>query len=102
MIKLKSIRKSMGLTQDDVAKVLNVTRAAYSNLETGKRDPSTDTLIQLASYFNVSVDDLLGIAARSVNPEGERLLSLFCNLNPTGQELLIDYAEMLVAKPAYR
>ena len=60
MNRLKYLREEKNLYQKDMAKLLGVTSAAITQYETGKRDMSTDILKKLASYFNVSVDYLLG------------------------------------------
>ena len=59
--KLKLLRYEKGLTQDDIGFLLNVTQYCISCYENGSRQPSVDVLIQLASYFRVSVDFLIGI-----------------------------------------
>lgn len=48
------------MKQEDLAKLLNCTQACYSNYENGKRDIPTQALSQLADYYCVSVDYLLG------------------------------------------
>ncbi|MCL2853523.1 MAG: helix-turn-helix domain-containing protein [Defluviitaleaceae bacterium] len=50
----------------DVAKALNITKQSVHQWSTGKSVPSSDTLIALADYFDVSVDYLVG---RSDNPK---------------------------------
>lgn len=57
--KLKSLREGANLTQKQVADVLNVDRSTYTYYELGKSRPDMDALIQLASIFKVSVDELL-------------------------------------------
>lgn len=57
---LKQLREAHSLTQDDVAKYLNIARATYANYETGNREPSFSTLQKLAGYFGVTTDYLLG------------------------------------------
>lgn len=58
--RLIKLRKSLGLTQNDIAKKLNITRSTYANYEAGRIKPSYDILIALANFFNVSVDYLVG------------------------------------------
>ncbi|MDI6604079.1 MAG: helix-turn-helix transcriptional regulator [Thermoanaerobacteraceae bacterium] len=58
--RLSQLRKEKGLTQEELAKALNMTRSSLSLYEIGKRDPDTDTLRKIADFFNVSVDYLLG------------------------------------------
>ena len=61
MDNLRTARKQKRLTQLQVADHLGITRSAYSHYETGFRDPDTDTLIRLASLYEVPVEYLLGI-----------------------------------------
>ncbi|MGF7431057.1 helix-turn-helix transcriptional regulator [Thermoanaerobacterium thermosaccharolyticum] len=58
--RLSQLRKEKGLTQEELAKALNMTRSSLSLYEIGKRDPDTDTLKKIADFFNVSTDYLLG------------------------------------------
>lgn len=57
---IKEIRARKGLTQAEVASALGVSSVVYSRYETGSRQPSIDTLIQMADIFGVTVDYLLG------------------------------------------
>lgn len=57
---IKDIRVRKGLTQSEVATALGVSSVVYSRYETGSRQPSIDTLIQMADIFGVTVDYLLG------------------------------------------
>ena len=57
---IKKIRVQKGFTQSEVASALGVSSVVYSRYETGKRQPSIDTLIQIADIFGVTVDYLLG------------------------------------------
>jgi len=47
------------LTQDDMVNILNISRQAYSNYETLNRTPDIDTLILLADYYKISLNDLV-------------------------------------------
>lgn len=57
---LKELRKSKGMTQKEVAEKLNITDRTYGHYETGKREPSIDMLIEIAKYYNISIDILVG------------------------------------------
>ncbi|HEY8435897.1 MAG TPA: XRE family transcriptional regulator [Haloplasmataceae bacterium] len=63
--RLVNLRKMHGYTQQKVAEALGISRGAYGNYETGKREPDTETLSALAELYGVSVDFLLG---RTDNP----------------------------------
>lgn len=57
---LKELRTKNGLTQDEMAEKLFVTRQAVSRWENGETVPSTDTLKMISKTFNVSINTLLG------------------------------------------
>ena len=62
---LKKLRKLRGLSQRDIARTLKVTQQAIASWENGRTEPSNMTLVEIADYFKVSVDYLLG---RTDNP----------------------------------
>lgn len=57
--RLKKLRGD-GRTQEDVAKAVGVSRAAYSHFENNRNEPDNETLKKLAQYYDVSIDYLLG------------------------------------------
>lgn len=57
--KLQELRKQRGLTQEELAGLLFVSRTAISKWESGRGYPSIDSLKAIAGYFCVSLDDLL-------------------------------------------
>lgn len=58
--RLRSARKRKGLTQEEVARILGVTRSVIARYESGINDPPTENVSMLAEIYNVSVDYLLG------------------------------------------
>ena len=56
----RQLRIAAGLTQDELAKKTGISRSTIGMYETGKREPSYDVLDQLADFFNVDADFLLG------------------------------------------
>ena len=58
--KLKILRKKKGLTQQEVAELLNVERVTYTKWELGNSNPNYENLSMLACIFDVSIDYLLG------------------------------------------
>lgn len=60
MNKLTFYRTQKGVSQQTVADYLGISRQAYSNYEAGNREASYETLLQLAEYFDTSVDAILG------------------------------------------
>ena len=57
---LKNLREKNGLTQEQMAERVRVTRQAVSRWETGETQPNTDTLTLLSHEFDVSINTLLG------------------------------------------
>ena len=57
---LRELRTKSGLSQDELAEKVYVTRQAVSRWETGETVPNTETLKLLSSLFNVSINTLLG------------------------------------------
>ncbi|MCI1953108.1 MAG: helix-turn-helix domain-containing protein [Clostridiales bacterium] len=68
--KLQELRKRKGLTQEELAEALFVSRTAISKWESGRGYPSIDSLKGIASFFSVSIDELLS---------GEELVSIAQN-----------------------
>lgn len=58
--RLKETRKKRNCTQKSIADYLGIAERAYQNYEYGNREPSLDTLVKLADYFDVSIDFLAG------------------------------------------
>ena len=57
--RLKDLREDNDLTQEKIARLLNITRPQYSIYETGKRDMPVDLLRVLAKFYNTSLDYLV-------------------------------------------
>ena len=57
--KLQELRKKKGLTQEELAKSLYVSRTAISKWESGRGYPSIESLKAIAAFFSVTVDELL-------------------------------------------
>lgn len=70
--KLQELRKSRGLTQEELAERLFVSRAAVSKWESGRGYPGLDSIKAIAQFFSVTVDFLLSSEAILVIAEDER------------------------------
>ena len=57
--KLQELRKKKGLTQEELAKELYVSRTAVSKWESGKGYPNIDSLKEISKFFSVTIDELL-------------------------------------------
>ena len=59
--RLRDLREDRDLLQKDLAEVLQCSQVCYSHYELGKRDIPTEVLVQLAAFYQTSVDYLLGL-----------------------------------------
>ena len=76
-MKLQELRKQRGLTQEELAQRLYVSRTAVSKWESGRGYPNIDSLKAIAGVFSVTVDELLSgdellILAEADNKEKEK------------------------------
>ncbi len=98
--KLQELRKNRGLTQEELAQELHVSRTAISKWESGRGYPSIDSLKDISNYFSVTVDNLLS---------GEKLLFLAEKENKSNIRSICDwligvvdaFAVMLIFLPLY-
>lgn len=59
--RLQELRKDAGLTQDELAEILNINKHSISSYERDKSEPPDAIKILIAGYFHVTVDYLLGV-----------------------------------------
>ena len=80
--KLQKLRKRNGLTQEELAEKLYVSRAAISKWESGKGYPSIDSLKALSQFFSVTLDELLSSdeILTIANEEKNQTKNHFCDL----------------------
>lgn len=98
--KLQKLRKDQGLTQEELADALYVSRTAISKWESGRGYPSIDSLKEISRYFGVSIDDLLS---------GEQLITLAERENKSNLNAICDillgcvdlFSLMLIFLPLY-
>lgn len=67
--KIFSLRTERGMSQDDLAEKMEVSRQSVSKWETGQSTPDLDKIIKLADLFGVSVDELVREGERPQSPE---------------------------------
>ena len=75
---LRTLRTSKGMTQEQLAKKINLSKANVSKYEADLVEPNLETLALIATVFSVSVDYLLGIqekAALQEQPLSEKPVS---------------------------
>ena len=80
--KLQELRKTRGITQEELAEALYVSRTAISKWESGRGYPSIDLLKEVSNYFSVTIDDLLS---------SEKLLSIAEKENKENLQNMCDF-----------
>lgn len=104
MQRLKELRKKDQLTLDQLGNILGISRQVLSRYERGEHEADYATLKKIASYFNVSIDYLLGYsnfyhpdAIKNNTPSKEiELLSMFRKMNTAQQNRFLGIAEGMI------
>lgn len=81
---LKDLRKEKGISQETIANELHISQKAYSYYERGEREPSIKTLIDIADFFNVTIDYILGRETKkfySLENEERNIIDKYKKLN---------------------
>ena len=93
--KLQELRKQRGLTQEELAAALFVSRTAISKWESGRGYPSIDSLRAISHFFSVSInnllstDEVLAIAGEDCEQQKRRYFSLSYGLLDCGAVMLL-------------
>lgn len=65
-MRIKQLRENKGITQEDIAKKLNIKQSTYSNKEAGKRSFTVEELLKLELILGVSISDMYKELKRKV------------------------------------
>jgi transcriptional regulator with XRE-family HTH domain len=98
--KLQELRKNRGLTQEELAEALYVSRTAISKWESGRGYPSIDSLKEISKFYSVTIDELLST---------EKLLSIAEKENKANMRNMCDllfgivdlFSFILIVLPLY-
>ena len=98
------MRELHDFKQQDIAKMLGVSRSTYANYESGRRTPDIDLLMNLADIYGITLDELTGHEVNETNvmqlsQQALRMLKSFNQLPLPIQEWYIAHME-LDAKPS--
>jgi transcriptional regulator with XRE-family HTH domain len=107
---LKELRTKNGITQEELANYLNVTRPTIAGYETKGKEPDYATLISISDFFNVSIDYLLTGTDAQISTiddesdnslENDLILEIYTKaktLSPSELERLLDYENLLLLR----
>ena len=96
--RLYDLRKDAGMTQDELADLLKISKHSISAHERDKNEPPDTIKIAIARYFNVTIDYLVGLSDNPSPPASKPVFSLPPNFPLELLPELQDYAEYLSYK----
>lgn len=114
--RIRILREGKGLSQNDLAVKLGLSRSSISMYEAGERVPSTYVFQSMADLFEVDLDYVMGRSGKTtILPECldcrdslvaqsaliKRAIGIMCQLNHEGQSRVADYADDLRASGNY-
>lgn len=95
MLRLKELRKEKDITQEELAKQIQVSPSTIGMYETGRREPDFETLQKFADYFRVSTDYILGRDEPPKKSMGGGIIEMLAALSPQKQEQAKSYIAFL-------
>lgn len=81
--KLQKLRKKKGITQEQLAQELHVTRQAVSKWESDSAQPDLENIVRICTFFEVSADELLDIDFLRPNEEKTEIINKVSNQSNT-------------------
>ena len=99
---LRQLRSEKNISTYKLADILHVSRSSISNYETGIRTPSYELLVEIANFFNVSIDYLLG--RTSDRRTADQILEEYCviadvrNLDKYQKDFIVDFIKTYLKK----
>ena len=106
----KALRKEKGLSQVQLAEALKVSKACISMIEIGKNEPTANTLLKYADFFQCTTDYLLGreddfgnVVVQTEKPDPlpqdeQEMLQIYQSLSPAHRSQVLEYARYFAEK----
>lgn len=97
--KLKTLRLERKMTQAELAKKINLSKANVSKYEADLVEPSLDTLSMISVLFDVSINYLLGLSDKpSVEKKLQPIINSYSDLNEDELKKVMEYIDFLKTK----
>ena len=90
MRRLPALRRECELTRKEIAKGVGVTLGKYDKWEAGKVLPKSEDIARLAKFYELSVDDFLGLTAEESEAIHQRLLEDAEKLPPAARKIVLE------------
>ena len=106
----RALRKEKGLSQVQLAEALKVSKACISMIEIGKNEPTANTLLKYADFFQCTTDYLLGreddfgnVVVQTEKPaplprDEQEMLQIYQSLSPAHRSQVLEYARYFAEK----
>lgn len=105
---IKQIREEKGLTQQQLAELINMHRSNYSKVESGERDLSIDAINKVARHFGMTIDQLVnfdGTMPEDVTVEDKTLMEqvkLIQELDPEEKSMVFKMIDTFLTKKKFK
>lgn len=99
---LKTARKLFGITQSELADVLDVKQSTVAAWEGNRAEPPIESIKKICNTFDISACELLGLVCYEENSHLYELIKMYSNLNAVGQKKLYQEAEDLLELSKYK
>ena len=101
---IKQKRETLGISQNQFAKMAGISQPALSAIESGTKKPNIETVCMIASALKCTVSELLGESPvfSEIDEKMNYILSIFVQLNDRAKEDLIGMGEILLRNPSNR
>lgn len=107
MMKIRELRKLAGITQEEAARHLQISRQVFANYENEINQPSPEMLCAIADFFGCTVDYLIGreeedgvviVSGNELSKDEAALLDKLRCLDPLNKELAYQYVDFLTER----
>ena len=98
--RLRELRKDNNISQKRLSNFLNFGYTAIANYESGRNQPSLDTVKKIAQFFGVTVDYLIGgsdypRSEKDITEKEEELLMIFRRINDEERDALLKVVNLM-------
>lgn len=105
---IKRIREEKGMTQQQVAELINMHRSNYSKIESGQREISVDALNKVAKYFGMTIDQIVnfdGAIPQEITVEDKTLMEqvkMIQELEPDEKSMVFKMVDTFLTKKKFK
>lgn len=99
--KLKQLRISRNISQEEIANHLNSTPQKISSFETGRTRIPLDQFVELCSFYGITPDEFFSFSKKPVSKEVSEILEMFSQLDEAGKKKVLDYVVDILSTGRY-